>query len=122
MYDGTDVDGPAGVRAFLLRHQDQYLRNVTQNLMTYALGRGMDYRDMPEMRAILRSTASDHYKLKDLVEAIATSDLFRMNTVPGATPDGDQSPAPEGDKPKTDTKTAALTPAPSLETPSTGGQ
>lgn len=122
MYDGTDVDGPAGVRAFLLRHQDQYLRNVTQNLMTYALGRGMDYRDMPEMRAILRSTASDHYKLKDLVEAIATSDLFRMNTVPGATPDGDQSPSPEGDKPKTDTKTAALTPAPSLETPSTGGQ
>ena len=38
MYDGTTVDGPAGVRTFLLKHQDQYLRNVTENLMTYALG------------------------------------------------------------------------------------
>jgi hypothetical protein len=121
MYDGTQVDGPAGVRAFLLRHEDQYLRNVTQNLMTYALGRGMDYRDMPEMRAILRSTAADHYKLKGLVEAIATSDLFRMNTVPGANSDSEEA-APEIDKPKTATRTAAATPAGSLENPATGGQ
>ncbi len=51
MYDGTPVDGPDGVRTFLLKYQDQYLRNVTQNLMTYALGRGVEYDDMPAVRA-----------------------------------------------------------------------
>jgi hypothetical protein len=52
MYDGTPVDGPAGVRDFLLKYQDQYLRNVAQNLLTYALGRGVEYDDMPAVRAI----------------------------------------------------------------------
>jgi hypothetical protein len=84
MYDGTPVDGPAGVRTFLLRHQDQYLRNVTQNLMTYALGRGVGYGDMPAVRNILHTTASDGYRLKSLIEAIALSDNFCMNVAPAS--------------------------------------
>jgi hypothetical protein len=80
LYDGTPVDGPAGVRAFLLRHQDQYLRNITQALMTYALGRGIDYGDMPMVRSVLRTAAHDDYRFKSLIEAIVMSDLFRMNT------------------------------------------
>jgi len=79
MYDGEKVNGPAGVRAFLERHEDQYLRNVTTNMMTYALGRGMEYDDMPEMRSILKTAAKDDYKLKGLIEAVAMSDIFRMN-------------------------------------------
>ncbi|HUK00836.1 MAG TPA: DUF1592 domain-containing protein [Steroidobacteraceae bacterium] len=79
MYDGSPVDGPAGVRAFLLRHQDQYVRNVTQALMTYAMGRGMEYDDMPTMRSILRTASADGYRLRGLIEAIVTSDLFCMN-------------------------------------------
>ncbi len=86
MYDGTPVNGPAGVRTFLLKHQDQYLRNVTENLMTYALGRGMDYADMPEVRKVMQSAARDGYRLKALVIAVALSDNFSMNVVPDADP------------------------------------
>jgi hypothetical protein len=86
MYDGVPVDGPGGVRTFLLKYQDQYLRNVTQNLLTYALGRGVEYDDMPMVRSILASTANDHYKLKGLIEAVAMSDVFRMNVASGDDP------------------------------------
>jgi hypothetical protein len=86
MYDGTTVDGPAGVRTFLLKHQDQYLRNVTENLMTYALGRGMEYADMPEVRKVMQSAAPDGYRLKSLVTAVVLSDNFGMNVVPDADP------------------------------------
>ncbi len=77
LYDGSQADGPEGVRAFLLRHQDQYLRNVTQALMTYALGRGIEYDDMPMVRSVLHSAAHDDYRFDSLIEAIVTSDLFR---------------------------------------------
>ena len=86
LYDGSPVDGPAGVRAFLLRHQDQYLRNVTQALMTYALGRGIDYGDMPMVRRVLHTAARDDYRFRTLIETIAMSDLFRMNVIPAAAP------------------------------------
>jgi hypothetical protein len=79
MYDGTPVDGPAGVRTFLLKYQDQYLRNVTQNLLTYALGRGVEYDDMPTVRSILHTAAGDGYKLTGLIEAVVMSDVFGMN-------------------------------------------
>ena len=79
LYDGVAVDGPAGVRAFLLRHQQQYLRNVVENLMAYALGRGVQYNDMPTVRAVLDETSGEGYRLRDLVEAMAMSEVFRMN-------------------------------------------
>jgi hypothetical protein len=82
MYDGTPIEGPAGVRTFLLKYQDQYLRNVTQNLLTYALGRGVEYDDMPTVRSVLHTAASDNYRLKSLIEAVATSEIFGMNVVP----------------------------------------
>jgi hypothetical protein len=72
-----------GVRDLLLRHQDQYLRNVTEALMTYALGRGIEFDDMPMVRSVLRTAAHDDYRFRSLIEAIAMSDVFRMNAVPG---------------------------------------
>ncbi|MEJ1965318.1 MAG: DUF1592 domain-containing protein [Gammaproteobacteria bacterium] len=101
MYDGMNVDGPAGIRAFLLKYQDQYIRNVTQNLLTYALGRGVEYDDMPTVRHIVHTASSDGYKLKTLIETIATSDIFVMNVAPG----GDAGSDP--DEPAPATKTAA---------------
>jgi len=95
MYDGTPVDGPAGVRTFLLKYQDQYLRNVAQNLLTYALGRGVEYDDMPAVRAILHTAANDNYRMKSLIEAIALSDNFRMNTAPPASSRAVASPPAE---------------------------
>jgi mono/diheme cytochrome c family protein len=82
LYDGSQVDGPAGVRDLLIRHQDQYLRNVAQALMTYALGRGIEYDDMPTVRTVLRTAAHDDYRMKSLIEAIVMNDVFRMNVVP----------------------------------------
>lgn len=87
MYDGTPVDGPAGIREFLLRHQDQYVRNVTQNLLTYALGRGVEYDDMPTVRSILRTASTDGYRLKTLIEEVAVSDVFRMNVATAQSPE-----------------------------------
>jgi hypothetical protein len=84
MYDGTPVNGPEDVRKFLLKYQDQYLRNVTLNLLTYALGRGMEYDDMPVVRSVLKSAASGGYKLRGLIEAVAMSDIFRSNVAEGA--------------------------------------
>ncbi len=86
LYDGGMVDGPAGVRAFLLRHEPQYLRNVVENLMTYALGRGIEYNDMPTVRSVLRETSDDGYRLRSLIEAVAMSDVFRMNVTSGPGP------------------------------------
>ena len=96
MYDGISGNGPAGVRAFILRHQDQYVRNVAQNLMTYAVGRGMDYEDMPEMRSIVRAAAKDNYRFKGLIEAVAASDLFRMNVATGDTRVEEDAPPRSG--------------------------
>ncbi|MGB6451633.1 MAG: DUF1592 domain-containing protein [Steroidobacteraceae bacterium] len=86
LYDGGTVDGPAGVRAFLLRHEPQYLRNVVENLMTYALGRGIEYNDMPTVRSVLHETSGDDYRLRSLIEAVAMSDVFRMNVTAGPGP------------------------------------
>jgi hypothetical protein len=91
MYDGTPIDGPAGVRNFVLKYQDQYVNNVVTNLLTYALGRGMEYNDMPTVRAVVAKTAGDHYKLKSIIEAITATDVFHMNVAPGGASDKDKS-------------------------------
>ncbi|HEV7715269.1 MAG TPA: DUF1588 domain-containing protein, partial [Steroidobacteraceae bacterium] len=97
MYDGTPVNGPADVRAFLVKYQDQYVRNVTQNLMTYALGRGMEYDDMPTVRRVLHTAQADDYRLKSLIEAVVMSDIFRMNVAPAADKDGPGDPTQSAD-------------------------
>ena len=104
MYDGTKVDGPSGIRTFLLKYKDQYVRNVTQNLLTYALGRGVEFDDMPTVRRLVQTSAPDGYKLKTLIESIATSDIFVMNVAPDA--DGDNG----ADKPA-QVSTTAVVPA-----------
>ena len=49
--DGTPVDGPVALREALLKHPEQFVRTLTEKLMTYALGRGLEYYDMPAVRA-----------------------------------------------------------------------
>ncbi|MCP5145160.1 MAG: DUF1592 domain-containing protein [Gammaproteobacteria bacterium] len=79
MYDGTPIDGPEGLRQFLLKYRIQFLRNVSEKLLTYALGRGMEYYDMPLVREIVRQTAADDYRLPAFIHAIVASDAFQMN-------------------------------------------
>ena len=57
LYDGTRMEGPAGLRAALIKHQDMFLTGFTESLMTYALGRRVEYTDMPTIRAIVRDAA-----------------------------------------------------------------
>ena len=48
--DGTPVDGPVALRKAILKHPEQFVRTMTEKLMTYALGRGLEYYDMPVVR------------------------------------------------------------------------
>ena len=52
LYDGTKMDGPTGLRDALLKHSDAVIMSFTESLMTYGLGRRVEYYDMPTVRAI----------------------------------------------------------------------
>jgi len=79
MIDGTKIDGVVGLRDMLVRYQDQFVRVVTEKLLTYALGRGLDDADMPAVRAIVRGAAESHYRFSAILTGIVKSDQFQMN-------------------------------------------
>jgi Protein of unknown function (DUF1592)/Protein of unknown function (DUF1588)/Protein of unknown function (DUF1587)/Protein of unknown function (DUF1585)/Protein of unknown function (DUF1595) len=76
--DGTKVDGPVALRQALNRHPEMFVRTVTEKLMTYGLGRGLDHTDMPLVRAIARGAAPSNYKWSALVLGIVNSAPFQM--------------------------------------------
>jgi hypothetical protein len=78
LFDGQDVDGPAGLRTALLRYSPQFVRMFTEKLMTYALGRGLDYTDMPTLRAIVRGVERDRNQFSAIVLGIVGSSQFQM--------------------------------------------
>ena len=93
LYDGTKVNGPAGLREALLRHQDVFLLSFTENMLTYALGRRVEYSDMPMVRAIVRDAKRHDYKMSAFVQSIANSQAFRM-----AAPDAPAAKSADMDK------------------------
>ena len=76
--DGTPFEGAAGLRAALVRRPERFVTTVTEKLMTYALGRGVEHHDMPAVRRILRDAAADGYRLQDIVLGIVLGDPFRL--------------------------------------------
>ena len=76
--DGTPFEGAAGLRAALVRRPERFVTTVTEKLMTYALGRGVEHYDMPAVRRILRDAAADGYRLQDVVLGIVLGDPFRL--------------------------------------------
>ena len=80
--DGTPFDGPAGLKAALLRHPDRFVTTVTEKLLTYALGRGIEHYDAPAVRAIVRDAAGDGYRLSSLVKGVVRSAPFQMRRSP----------------------------------------
>jgi mono/diheme cytochrome c family protein len=74
--DGTPFDGAAELRAALVQQPERFVRTVTEKLMTYALGRGLDYYDMPAVRRIVREAASDGYGMQSIVVGIVNSYPF----------------------------------------------
>jgi mono/diheme cytochrome c family protein len=79
MPDGTKLDGVGTLRGALERYSDQFARVVTEKLLIYALGRGVEYQDMPVVRAIARDAAATRYRFSSLISAIVKSDPFRRN-------------------------------------------
>jgi hypothetical protein len=79
LVDGTKVDGVASLRGALVRRSDQFARVVTEKLLTYALGRGVEYQDMPMVRSIVHDSAAGKYKFVSLVMGIVKSQPFQTN-------------------------------------------
>ncbi len=79
---GAPINGPVELRRALLKHPDQFVQALTQKLMLYALGRELQYYDMPQVRAIVRNAARDDYRFAALVTGIVMSDAFRMQGPP----------------------------------------
>jgi mono/diheme cytochrome c family protein len=83
LVDGTPVNGPADLRNALMRHPEQFVRTLTEKLMTYALGRSVEYYDMPTVRAIVRDAARDNYRFSSIVMGIVRSPAFQMRKAQG---------------------------------------
>jgi hypothetical protein len=79
LYDGTKLDGAADLRSALLKRQDVMLLSFTENLMTYAVGRRVDSRDMPAVRAIVRDAARHGNRMSAFILGVVSSAPFRMN-------------------------------------------
>ncbi|HEX6999366.1 MAG TPA: DUF1592 domain-containing protein [Gammaproteobacteria bacterium] len=75
---GQEVSGPVELREALVRRPDQFVQALTQKLMMYALGRELEYYDMPQVRAVVRRAAQDDYRFSAIVTGIVLSDAFRM--------------------------------------------
>jgi hypothetical protein len=80
--DGTKLNGPDDLRKALLANPDQFVQTLTEKLLTYALGRVVEYHDMPTVRGIVREAAQDDYKFSSLVMQIVQSDPFQKRQVP----------------------------------------
>ncbi len=78
LYDGTPIQGPEDLRTALLRRPESLVRTFTENLMAYALGRRVEYYDMPAVRRVARAVAAEDYRLTAFITEVAKSDPFRM--------------------------------------------
>jgi hypothetical protein len=76
--DGATFDSPAGLRKWLLRHPEQLVTAATEKLLTYALGRGVEYYDAPSIRIITRRAAASEYSLSSLIAGVVQSVPFQM--------------------------------------------
>jgi hypothetical protein len=81
--DGTTFVGPAGLKKLLTtQRRDEFVGTATQKLLIYALGRGLEYYDLPAVRSISRQAAKDDYRMSALISAIVSSAPFQMRGTP----------------------------------------
>jgi mono/diheme cytochrome c family protein len=80
LWDGTTVSGPVELRQALMKYSPQFVRSLTEKLMTFALGRGVEYQDMPVIRSIVREADKDNDRFLALLMGIIKSDPFQMRT------------------------------------------
>ena len=87
--DGTKVNGVVDLRNAMVSRPEMFAGTLTEKLLIYALGRGLDYRDMPAVRGIVREAAQSNYKMSSVILGVIRSTPFQMRT----------APAKDGDKP-----------------------
>ncbi|MGB6947415.1 MAG: DUF1592 domain-containing protein [Bryobacteraceae bacterium] len=80
LWDGTKVNGPIELREHLLHYSAQFVRMITEKLMTFALGRGVEYQDMPVIRSIVRKADRDDDRFVSILMGIVESAPFQMRT------------------------------------------
>jgi hypothetical protein len=78
--DGTRVDSPTSLREALLGRPDQFAATLAEKLLTFALGRGLDYNDAPAVRRIAAQAAGGDYRFSSIVLGIVRSTPFQMKT------------------------------------------
>jgi mono/diheme cytochrome c family protein len=81
LVDGTAVNGAADLRTALLARSEQFVQTLTEKLMTYALGRSIEYYDMPAVRAIVRESKATDYRFSSIVMGIVNAPAFRSSMV-----------------------------------------
>ena len=81
LVDGTVVNGPLDLRKALLAHSDEFVQTFTEKMMTYALGRGVEYYDMPAIRKIVRTAKADNYKFSSIVMGIVSTPAFQSSII-----------------------------------------
>ncbi len=86
-YDGTDIGSPEDLVQVLLKRPIPFVRNFTENLMAYALGRRVEYKDEPTIRAIAKQAASQDYRMSSFILGVVESDPFRMKRASTAVTD-----------------------------------
>jgi hypothetical protein len=84
--NGTSVSSPRALREAIAGEPEKFVQTVAQNLMTYALGRRVEYYDMPAVRAVVREAAESDYSFAAIVEGVANSAPFRMRAAPEVAP------------------------------------
>jgi hypothetical protein len=77
--DGTPLDGVRSLRELAAQNGNLFAQIVTAKLLTYAIGRGLDYEDMPLLRSITRNAAEDNYRFSPLLMGVIRSPAFTMN-------------------------------------------
>ncbi|MET0292617.1 MAG: DUF1588 domain-containing protein, partial [Steroidobacteraceae bacterium] len=97
--DGTKISGPDDLRKALVARPEQFVQTVTEQLMSYALGRHIDHRDMPVVRQIVRNAARDDNRFASIVSQVVASDAFRRRA----------AAAPAAVTPKLAAQTSAIT-------------
>lgn len=80
---GVKFAGPSGLKTYLLKNKEQFVRCLSEKLLTYALGRGLEFSDRCHIDAVVRQTTQGNYRFSALVNAIVQSDSFRKRHVSG---------------------------------------
>ena len=83
--DGTKVSGVDELREIMIARPELFVQTLTENLLVYALGRSVQYYDMPLVRRLVRESAADNYRFSTLITGIVMSPAFQMDKVPVAT-------------------------------------